>query len=127
MDVDYFMSFSAEEICAHIRMSARLKSRDSIEIQITPRPEAAGEFNIVIVGFDYLSEFSIFCGLLSAYGLDIHSGDIYSYASEGSFKKQRKIVDVFYVGSNLNAPFDAARQQSFSESIRKFARLLAAG
>ncbi len=127
MDDDYFTSFSPEEICAHIRMSAQLKSRDSIEIQITPRPEATGEFNIVIVGFDYLSEFSIFCGLLSAFGLHIHSGDIYSFASEGSFNTQRKIVDVFYVRSNPNAPFDAARQRSFSDSIRKFAHLLAAG
>jgi glutamate-ammonia-ligase adenylyltransferase len=127
MDDDYFASFPPEEICAHIRMSARLKSRSSIEIQITPHAGTADEFNIVIVGFDYLSEFSIFCGLLSAFGLHIHSGDIYSFASEASFKTQRKIVDVFHVRSSPNAPFDALKQQSLSDSIRKFAHLLATG
>src|SRR5215472_5485393 len=99
MDDDYFARFPAEVICEHMQMSARVTSKEPLQVEIAPRQETPGEFNIVVVGFDYLSEFSILCGLLSAFGLDIQAGDVYSFGKE-SAGKQRKIVDVFHVRAN---------------------------
>src|SRR5262249_52341967 len=62
MDDDYFATFSPEEISTHIRMSCALDQERPAQCRITPRGE--DEFDIIIVGLDYLSEFSIFCGLL---------------------------------------------------------------
>ena len=78
MDEDYFATFSPEEISSHIKMSCALGPQRPAQCLVTPR--GPDEFDIVIVGFDYLSEFSIFCGLLSAFGLDIRAGNIYSFA-----------------------------------------------
>lgn len=126
MDDDYFARFPAEAICEHIRMSARVTPTEPLQVEITPLREAPNEFNIVVVGFDYPSEFSIFCGMLSAFGLDIQAGDIYSFAKEGA-GRQRKIVDVFHVRANPGTPFDEARRRQFINGLKGFSRLLATG
>jgi [protein-PII] uridylyltransferase len=124
MDDDYFATFPPEEISTHIRMAARLDSKHRLHVRVTPRPVVSGEFDIVIVGFDYLSEFSIFCGVISAFGLDIRAGDIYSFSRQAS---SRKIVDVFHVGLKPGETFDQAKQQEFEEELQTLANLLAAG
>ena len=112
MDEDYFATFSAEEISTHIKMSCALDRERPAQCRVTRR--GPDEFDIVIVGYDYLSEFSIFCGLLSAFGLDIRAGNIYSFARRQAGEERprstrratrgkapqpspRKIVDVFDV------------------------------
>src|SRR5262249_54956822 len=91
MDEDYFATFSPEEISTHIKMSCALDPQRPAQCRVTPRgPPGSGEFDIVIVGFDYLSEFSIFCGLLSAFGLDIRAGNIYSFARRESGEERRR-------------------------------------
>jgi UTP:GlnB (protein PII) uridylyltransferase len=60
MDEDYFATFSPDEIATHIRMSQALDSRHRVQVRVTPEPHRPGELDIIIVGFDYLSEFSIF-------------------------------------------------------------------
>src|SRR5262250_3660248 len=97
MDEDYFATFSPEEISTHIKMSCALDRERPAECRVTQR--GPDEFDIVIVGYDYLSEFSIFCGLLSAFGLDIRAGDIYSFSREGPRRSLRRIVDVFHVAA----------------------------
>jgi glutamate-ammonia-ligase adenylyltransferase len=123
MDEDYFDTFPPEEIAAHIRMSAQLDSRHRLRIAVTPAA-APNEFDIVIVGFDYLSEFSIFCGVMSAFGLDIRAGDIYSFSRHAS---ARKIVDVFHVGVKRGETFDEDEQREFEQELQTLANLLAAG
>src|SRR2546429_8434937 len=125
MDDDYFTTFSPEEIATHIRMSSGLGSKHRVQVRVRPRPSSSGAFDIVIVGFDYLSEFSIFCGLLSAFGLDIRSGDIHSF-SRDSGRPPRKIVDVFHVGLTEGRSFDAARQREFGEELQILSQSLAA-
>src|SRR5262249_30264373 len=128
MDEDYFTTFSAEEIALHIRMSSRLDSKERVHVRVTPRPSSMGEFEIVIVGFDYLSEFSILCGLLSAFGLDIQAGNIYSFARSAAARAlPRKIVDVFNVGIKTGEVFDAPKQREFELELQILAQLLAAG
>ena len=126
MDDDYFATFSPQEIATHIRMSCELNREHPVQVQFTSRPAGSGgEFDIVIVGFDYLSEFSIFCGLLSAFGLDIRAGNIYSFAKT-SRPLPRKIVDVFAVDIKPGEIFDEAKQRELEQDLQTLARLLAA-
>jgi glutamate-ammonia-ligase adenylyltransferase len=140
MDEDYFTTFSPEEISTHLRMSHELEPGHPVRCRITPRGD--GEFDIIIVGFDYLSEFSIFCGLLSAFGLDIKSGNIYSFARSGSEPagaraahrssrtrrpSSNRIVDVFTVRPGQDEVFDETRRSRFEEELQTLVRQLAAG
>ena len=144
MDEDYFLAFSPEEISTHIKMSCALDLEHPAQCRITSRGE--GEFDIIIVGFDYLSEFSIFCGLLSAFGLDIRAGNIYSFARQASGEGRpqfrstrrsmkikasrplpRKIVDVFNVRLNAGATFAEAKQHELEHELQTLVRLLASG
>ncbi len=131
MDEDYFSTFSPQEISAHIALSSTLDPGHRVRVRVTPGPSGAGgEFDIVIVGFDYLSEFSIFCGLLSAFGLDIREGDIYSFARRAvraSKPLPRKIVDVFRVAIKAGETFDETKQREFERELQKLAQLLAEG
>ena len=130
MDEDYFTTFSPEEISKHIALSCKLDPEHRIRVRITGDAAEAGEFTIVIVGFDYLAEFSVFCGLLSAFGLDIREGDIYSFARRAvraSRPLPRKIVDVFRVAVKAGETFDEAKQREFHQELQIQAQLLAEG
>lgn len=143
MDEDYFTAFSPAEICEHLRLSHELNSERPVQCRIARRGD--DEFDIIIVGFDYHSEFSIFCGLLSAFGLEIHAGNSYSFArqtAEGAkppFQRSRRsrikprpssprrIVDVFNVRSRPGEAFDEPGRQEFEKELQQLVRLLAAG
>src|ERR1700746_1474766 len=105
MDDDYFTTFSPEDIATPTRMASGLGSKQRVQVRVTPRQSSGGTFDIIIVGFDYLSEFSIFCGLLSAFGLDIRAGNIYSFSKRAQGRSARKVVDVFSVGIKTGAGF----------------------
>src|SRR5262245_58823231 len=106
MDADYFHTFSPEEIDQHLRMSCAIDSEHRSKVNIEPQQEC--EFKIVIVGYDYPSAFSILCGLLSAFGLDIRRGDIYS-SMRAATRSLGRIVDVFRVTLKPGESFDEAR------------------
>jgi [glutamine synthetase] adenylyltransferase / [glutamine synthetase]-adenylyl-L-tyrosine phosphorylase len=142
MDEDYFATFSPEEISTHIRMSCALDPEHPAQCRITQRDE--DEFDIIIVGLDYLSEFSIFCGLMSAFGLDIRAGKIYSFAgrTSGAARRSptrhssklkasqllpRKIVDVFNIRLKPGASFDEAKRREFEQELQTLVRMLASG
>src|SRR5437870_12268128 len=131
MDEDYFTTFSPEEIATHIRMASTLGSKHRIQVRVSTRPAGtpgAGPFDIIIVGFDYLSEFSIFCGLLSAFGLDIRAGNIYSFSKRGPRPSPSRIVDVFSVTiKSSGGAFDEPEQRNFARELEAFANLLAGG
>ena len=126
MDDDYFHTFAPEDVATHIRMSATIDANRRVRARITPRA-AVGEFDVVIVGFDYLSEFSIFCGLLSAFALDIRTGDIHSFSRQISKSSPRRIVDAFHVGVKPGESFDEAKQREFEQELGTLAQLLATG
>ena len=126
MDEDYFSTFSPEEISTHIRMSCALDSKHRVQFRAAPDASQTGGFDIVIAGFDYLSEFSIFCGLLSAFGLDIRAGDSYSFTRESVRSSPSRIVDVFSVSVKAGETFDEIKQLEFEKELQAFANLLAA-
>ena len=139
MDDDYFETFSPEAIATHVRLSTRVDSGHRIIVRITSRHE--GGFDIIIVGYDYLSEFSIFCGLLSAFGLDIQAGDIFSLSKPSSgpsghllpvgegptARLSGRIVDVLRVALKPGETFDEVAQRQFEGELQTFAELLADG
>lgn len=119
MDDDYFDSFSPEDIASQIQLSSALSRSQRVRSQIAPSDN--GEFAITIVGYDYPSQFSVLCGLLSAFGLDIRSGDVYSSkAGAGS----ARIVDVFRVWSR-DGSFGGDRQIEFQRELEVLTNLLA--
>jgi len=129
MDEDYFATFSPQEVATHIHMASALDAEHRIDARIRARgPESDGEYDIVIVGFDYPSEFSMFCGLLSSFGLDIRNGDIYSFGRTPERRSMpRKIVDVFRVVPRRGETFDEARQDEFAQELHTLAQILASG
>ncbi len=142
MDEDYFVNFSSEEICTHLKMSRGLDLAHPVQCKITSLKE--DEFEIIIVGFDYLSGFAVFCGLISAFGMDIQTGNSYSFTrqatEEGGVRNPirrsriqpkrpsaRRIVDVFVVRLNPHEIFDETRQREFDDELKTLVGFLADG
>jgi glutamate-ammonia-ligase adenylyltransferase len=125
MGESYLASFSPEEIATHIQMSATLGEDQRVQVRITPLAREESEvFDVLIVGFDYLAQFSIFCGLLSAFGLNIRTGDIYSFSKQSL---SSKVVDVFRVSVRQGETFDENKQREFERELQSLAKLLAEG
>ena len=120
MDADYFATFAPEAIANHARMSSLLNEERLVQLQIIAK--GSSEFEIVIVGFDYFAQFSIFCGLLSAFGLDIRAGDIFSFSKRST---SSKVVDVFHVALKPGEVFDENKKVEFEIELQTMSRLLA--
>jgi glutamate-ammonia-ligase adenylyltransferase len=125
MDEDYFETFSSEEIAFHIRLSSRVDPDHRVLVRIASAQEH--EFEVVIVGYDYPSGFSLLCGLLSAFGLDIRAGEIHSFSKQSGRGVAGRIVDVLKVTTKSGEDFDSARQEEFERELQKLADLLASG
>jgi [glutamine synthetase] adenylyltransferase / [glutamine synthetase]-adenylyl-L-tyrosine phosphorylase len=125
LDEDYFETFSAEEISSHIRMSRRVDKDRRALLNVTPLPN--NEFEITLVGYDYPSGFSILCGLLSSFGLDIRTGEIHSFSKQSPSGQPGRIVDVLKVGPNPAEAFDETRQTEFERELLALTDLLATG
>ena len=100
----YAETFAADEIQRHADLAARLDSDNPVEVDAASL--GGGYWRVTVVGYDYLGELSIICGLLFAHGFTILDGHVYTYepstpASElpisSASDTRRKIVDVFTV------------------------------
>ena len=120
MDADYFTTFSPDAIANHIQLASALCDDRPVHLGITAH--GSSEFEIVIVGFDYLAQFSIFCGLLSAFGLDIRTGDIFSFSKRSP---SSKVVDVFRAALIPGEVFDQIKEVEFKNELQTAAKLLA--
>ena len=136
MDRDYFSLYSPAEIADHIRMAAGLDRERPAALKIVSKGDRA--FEITVVAFDYFSEFSILCGLLASFGLDIQAGNVHTFSdaqTEPARKSParpdrpapRKIVDVFQTSLVTGELFDAERQRRLEEALVALVRLLAQG
>ncbi len=140
MDPEYFERFERIDIARHIELASRLDPDHPCQVAIDPAPD--GLTDIVLVAYDYFSEFAGICGLLSAFGLDIREGRIYTFAeaassspprSPGFPRRQRrgrpglsrkKIVDVFRVQPVPGEAFAPDRRQHLVEELQAVIRLL---
>nr|MBI3612037.1 hypothetical protein [Nitrospirota bacterium] len=143
MDRDYFGRFPPDQIANHIRLAAQLTPEHPCEIAIAEQRDQ--RFELTLVAYDYFSEFATICGLLSAFGLNIEEGQIYTFteaaptmraSSTGGFRtrpktrpglSRKKIVDVFRVQPVPGASFGPEEQQRLALELSSVIGLLDAG
>ena len=82
MDQEYFRRFEPATVAQHIRLAAELTPEHPCEVTIAERDTQ--QFDLTIVAYDYFSEFANICGLLSAFGLNIEEGQIYTFADSAA-------------------------------------------
>ncbi len=142
MDHEYFGRFSPEDIAQHIRLAARVTLDEPCRVAISAQTD--GRYAVVVVAFDYFSEFACLCGLLTAHGLDIREGNIFTTtegspatppASRGAWPPRprrprqgglgrRKIVDYFLVRPLSGASWSPEAQARFQGELAEVIRLL---
>src|SRR5690349_10266237 len=76
MDEDYLNEFTPGQIADHVSLAARLDPEHPSHTTFIHRPD--GSVDLVIVAYDYFSEFAVICGLLASFGLDIREGRIFT-------------------------------------------------
>jgi [glutamine synthetase] adenylyltransferase / [glutamine synthetase]-adenylyl-L-tyrosine phosphorylase len=144
MDPEYFERFEPEAVAYHIQLASRLTPDHPCELSVLGKQ--AGRSEISIVAYDYFSEFSAICGILSAFGLNIEEGQIYTFVEavpspllrrEAPSATRRpkgrpglsrkKIVDVFLVHPIEHTGFPLAQQQALQQTVTEIIQLLDAG
>jgi glutamate-ammonia-ligase adenylyltransferase len=145
MDQEYFRHFDGSTIARHIRLATTLTPDHFCELAITE--QGRGLFELTIVAYDYFAEFATICGLLSAFGLNIEEGQIYTFSEAaaaqpskspyGGGPRQRprtrpglsrkKIVDVFRVQPVRGASFDENDQHRLARELTSVIGFLDAG
>ncbi len=139
MDPEYFHRFPPAVIAHHIRMAATLTPDHPCDVSITEQP--GQRLELTLVAYDYFSEFATICGLLSAFGLNIEEGRIYTFA-EGALPSsssdlrskptrpgltRKKIVDVFRVQPVRGVAFGPEEQDRLIAELTAMITLLHAG
>ncbi|MBM4127709.1 MAG: hypothetical protein FJ247_10235 [Nitrospira sp.] len=141
MDPEYFLRVDSATVAAHVRLAAQLTPDHLCELTIVE--QRGGHVDLTIVAYDYFAEFATICGLLSAFGLNIEEGQIYTFtdaASPSAGKSPRigprrrpttrpglsrkKIVDLFRVQPVPGVPFERAEQAKLGEELRSVIGLL---
>lgn len=122
LDQDYLSQCTSTEIADHLELSQSLTPQKPVQVRITQSTDQLLKF--AIIAYDYFSEFSIICGLLSSFGVNIEGGSVQTIAS-GTGRK--KIVDLFYVRAMKNQGFDTAKQTLFKEQLETLIVLLEKG
>ncbi len=144
MDPEYFERFQPDAIAHHIQLASRLTPDHPCEISILDK--RAGRSEISIVAYDYFSEFAAICGVLSAFGLNIEEGQIYTFVETSSAPlprrkapsttgrpigtpglSRKKIVDVFLVRPLDRTGFPVPQQNALRQTITEIIQLLEAG
>ncbi len=103
MAPSYAQTFDRAEISRHAVLSARLSAENLVEIDAMPLDD--GCWRVTMVGYDYVGELSLICGLLFVYGWNIVDGHVFTYEpptdaayevpSQTREERRSKIVDVF--------------------------------
>ncbi len=141
LDRDYFVRFAPDEICRHMAMAEALDAECPVQVELTPLDER--RLGIVVVAYDYFSEFSLLCGLLASSGLDIQSGHSYTFAKPTAPPPERepgqrpgrrqpgasrsKIVDAFEVRVVAGERFAGNEQAELLRELRRLEALLVGG
>ncbi len=137
MDPEYFERFQPDTIAHHIQLAGRLTPDHPCELSVVDKP--AGRSEISIVAYDYFSEFAAICGVLSAFGLNIEEGRIYTFLeatppslSAGRSKgrpglSRKKIVDVFLVHPLDRTGFPTPQHHALRQTVGEIVQLLDAG
>jgi glutamate-ammonia-ligase adenylyltransferase len=144
MDPEYFVRFQPNAIAHHIQLASRLTPDHPCELSVLDK--RAGRSEISIVAYDYFSEFAAICGVLSAFGLNIEEGQIYTFVeatpSPSPRRKapsttdrptvrpglnRKKIVDVFLVHPIDHTGFPSPQHNALRQTVTEIIQLLDAG
>ncbi len=109
MDASYSSTFSQAEIQQHALLASQIDIQTIAIVDTTSLSD--DRWRITVVGYDYLGELSLMCGLMFVYGLDIIESQAFTYEPGHTNKPlaqiqntRRKIVDVFTVRSVRTEP-----------------------
>ena len=145
MDPDYFESFPPAAILHHLALANQLTFEQPCAISIETLPSQ--QYQLTLVAYDYFSEFAMFCGVLSTFGLDIREATIFTSletpspappstkASQGlthmgsSSRPARGltrkiVVDVFHVQAIEGLKFAEPEQREFQDMVTALLGLL---
>ena len=143
MDQEYFERFQPTAIAHHVQLASQLTPEHPCELSVIETQ--AGQSEISIVAYDYFSEFATICGLLSAFGLNIEEGRIYTFADAAALPdrpatawpskrpkgrpglSRKKIVDVFLVHPVSGERFSAPERTALTEALTHMIQLLDGG
>ncbi len=98
MDQAYAATFSPDEITFHTRLIEQVTRDKPVIVETSPMEENC--WQVTVVGYDYLGVFSLICGLLYLYGMNILDSQAFTYETkenEENNSSRKKIVDVFVV------------------------------
>ena len=141
MDPDYFRQCSMDQMHIHLRLASTLRPDQGCAIRIRNRKQNG--YELTIVAYDYFAEFATFCGLLSAFGLNIREAAIFTYtdrpatqepplkrhafwgrpqrktpdASRPAGLSRKKVVDIFCVQTMANFEFGRRQQGQLKEEL----------
>ena len=142
MDPEYFERFQPDTIAHHIQLASRLTPDHPCELSVLDK--RAGRSEISIVAYDYFSEFAAICGVLSAFGLNIEEGRIYTFVEQAYIPapcdprptgrpkgrpglSRKKIVDVFLVHPVDRTGFPTPQHNALRQTVSEIVQLLDAG
>jgi len=103
MDSSYASAFSKEEISRHASLAEQLNEEQLVHVEAIL--ESDGRWKVTVVAYDYLGELSLICGLMFVHGLDIQSGEIFTYETlekpvpNSEITTKRRIRSVSRIGA----------------------------
>jgi len=123
MDPGYFPCHTIEEIVMHLGLLASVDPAHPIRLSV----QSLGEkrYRMTLAGFDYFSQFAIFCGHIASFGLEVEAGEAYTYAERA--RKRKRVIDQFRVRNIHRLPFDQGREEIFFAQLASLIALLEAG
>ena len=145
MDPDYFDSFPPAAILHHLTLANQLTFEQPCAISIDTLPSR--QYRLTLVAYDYFSEFAMFCGVLSSFGLDIREATIFTslettspvspstkaspgpthvHASSRLMRglTRKIVVDVFHVQAIEGLKFTEPEQREFQGMVTALLVLL---
>ncbi len=155
MERSYSETFSDPDIERHARLAEQIDDRNPVIVEAAPLEDET--WRVTIVGYDYLGELSVICGLLLVYGGNILSGEVFTYeplsttsapptaeqrmawrkrhyqrtrnppAAAGQHDHRQKIVDVFTVRGAPGAELNADTWGRYAQDLSDLLRQLQAG
>ena len=141
MDDEYLTEFTPADMARHLALAARLDPDHPSQMALDKR--ADGSADLLIVAYDYFSEFAVICGLLASFGLDIREGRIFTSAEPVTTPPARrdarplrsraprkpglarkKIVDLFHVQPMPGTSLTERHGGQMAEELDNMIRLL---
>jgi [glutamine synthetase] adenylyltransferase / [glutamine synthetase]-adenylyl-L-tyrosine phosphorylase len=77
LEASYVDTFSEDEMARHAALAEQIDDHNPIVVEAVPGDD--GSSRVTIVGFDYLGELSLICGLMLAHGFNVVDGQVFTY------------------------------------------------